>query len=115
MVANSLDKGNKLNAFDHILGGNHLVQYWYGCGQNVHQIKLNNLKLFELVVLAQVVHNFEPQYLFFDTNLYWYCNMLADAVVEIFDVDKSINPGDAERERKYAWMTIDPHTSDISG
>ena len=104
VLADSLDKGDKLDACNRILGGHHLFQYWYGCGQNAWQIELNNLKLFELIVLAEVIYNFEPLYTFFDRNYYWYCNILADAVIQIFSLDSSINPEDVARQTKYMPM-----------
>ena len=113
VLADSLDKGDKLDAFDRILGGHHLLQRRYGCGQNARQIKPNNLKLFELIVLAEVIHNFDPLYTFFDRNCYWYCNMLADAVIQIFGLDTSINPEDVARQEKY--LPINPYQTEISG
>lgn len=113
-VLDSLDKGEKTAAFDRILGESHTEGRRYGYGQNARQIKPNNLKLFELLVLAQVVHDFSPLYSLLERNCYWYCNIVVDAVVEIFGLDESISPGDSERKNHYSPIA-DPYRSDISG
>ena len=79
------------------------------------QIKPNNLKLFELVILANVVHDFAPNYSLMGKNCFWFCNMMFDAIIEIFHLDKSINPKDDERLKKFVPVLIDPHNCAISG
>jgi hypothetical protein len=113
MLSDSLDKGEKSQALDRILGENVILRRRYGLGQNARQIKPNNLKFFELVVLAQAVHDFAPHYSHLGRNCYWFCNIMIDAIIEIFGLDDSISPEDSARETQY--MPIDPHQSTISG
>lgn len=113
-VSDSFDKGGEqTGAFDRIFGDSAILQRRYGFGRNARQIKPNNLKLFELLVLAEAVHDFAPTYSRLGKNCYWFSNILMDAVIEIFGLDHSISAGDGGRETKYT--PIDPYQSEISG
>lgn len=112
-IIDSFDKGEMLAALDHFLGeGSITTKLQYAKGRSVQQIK-SNLKSFELVVLANVVHGFAPDYKLMGKNYYWLCNMMFDAIIEIFYLDESINPKDDEIVEKF--VPIDPHNSVISG
>lgn len=111
--AESFDKDKNVEALDRIFGENVVLQHRYGLGRNAWQIKPNNLKLFELMVLSEVVHNFAPRYSLLDKNCYWYCNMVIDAIVVIFRLDDSISPGDDHRKTKFT--PTNPHQLSISG
>jgi hypothetical protein len=105
MVSDSFDKGDKKAALDRILGSNVILQRRYGLGQNARQIKPNNLKLFELMVLAQAVHEFAPHYSQFHRNCYWFGNMIIDAVTEICPGSWT-SPGDEDGGNIYKKSLI---------
>jgi hypothetical protein len=110
-VLDSLDNGDKVEgALDQVLGQKFVLQSRYGLGRNARQIKPKDLKLFELMVLAQVVHDFAPSYSRLNRNCYWFSNIMVDAVMNIFGLDSSISPGDASRNAKFA-----SYVSNISG
>lgn len=112
-VSESLDKGgDKMGACDRMLGESAITRRRYGIGRNARQIKPNNLTLFELAVLAEAVHDFASDYSYLERNCYWFCNMVVDAIIEIFHVDDSVDPKDG---RICQYKPIDPYQSDISG
>jgi hypothetical protein len=112
-ISESLDKEDKIESVDRILGEFAINRRRYGVGQNARQIKPNNLKLFELLVLVQVVQDFAPRYSLLERNCYWFCNIILDSVIEVFGLDNSICPEDDDRKAQY--VPIDPHQSNISG
>jgi len=112
-ISDSLEKGSKMDAFDRILGESAVLHRRYGFRRNARQIKPNNLKLFEFLLVAKVVHDFAPFYSRLDRNCYWFCNIIIDAIIEIFGLDNSIDPADTVRTAQYS--PIDPHHSEISG
>lgn len=114
-VLNSFNKGEKEEALDQILGEAYILTRRFGMGRNARHIKPNNLKFFELLVLANVVHEFASDYTLLDKNCYWFCNMIFDAIIEIFHLDESISPEDVGREKKYPKIPTNPHNSEISG
>jgi len=101
-VSDSKDKGDsKMCALDRVQGGNLILSSRYGCGRNARQIKPKGMSLFNLIVLAQVVHNFAPHYSTLNRNCYWYTNMIFDACLEIFQDDESTTPEDDKRKKKF--------------
>jgi hypothetical protein len=106
-LSDSFRKGDRIEALDQILGEGIFLGSRYSRGHIARQIKPQNLKLFELLVLAQAVHEFAPQYSVADRNCYWFGNIILDAVIEIFGLDTSVNPGDGGREASH--VQIDPH------
>ena len=116
VMIDSFDKGDKSAAIDRFVGeGSITTKRQYVKGQNARQIKPNNLKLFELVILANVVHDFAPNYSLMGKNCFWFCNMMFDAIIEIFHLDELINLKDDERLKKFVPVPIDPHNCAISG
>jgi hypothetical protein len=87
-VKHSLKGDNKAIAYDRILGESYLLQTRYGCGRNALQIKPNDLKLFELIVIASAVHDFAPEYTMLERNCFWFCNMVVDVLMEVVNVDE---------------------------
>jgi hypothetical protein len=89
-VSQSLDNVKRnnveVNACDRILGEAFLHQSAYGCGRVAVEIMPSNLTLFEMVVIAQAVHDFAPQYTMLERNCYWFCNMVVDVLMEVNSV-----------------------------
>jgi len=112
-VSDSLDKGGKTDAFNRVSGESYILQPQYGRGQNVWQIKPNNLKFFEFLVLTKVMHDFAPIYSRLDRNCFWFGSMVINAIIKIFELDNSISPEDDARKAQY--KPIDPYLSEISG
>ena len=112
-VSDSLEKDGKLPAFDRLSGESYILRHRYGSGKNARQIKPNNLKMFEFILLASVVHGFAPYYSRLKNNCYWFSNMMIDAIIELFGLDNSISPEDATRTTTYT--PIDTHLASISG
>jgi hypothetical protein len=86
VVSDSLDKdGNtRLKALDQILGEKFIFQPRYGKGRRGREIQPNSLTFFELIILAQTVHEIAPHYSTFDKNCYWFCNTVFDACKVIY-------------------------------
>lgn len=99
------------DALDRVQGENKIKGEKYGCGQTARQITPKNLKLFELVVLANVVHEFAPVYTFIDRNCFWFCNFMLDAVLELWPNEDK--PG--LQVGAHTKVPIDPHNTEISG
>ena len=68
-------------AQDKFTGGKHLELY-ANQFQNVRQIVPESLSLFELVVLADVVHDHDPLYSLLRGQCYWFVKTICDVVVE---------------------------------
>ena len=66
------------------LGESYTIQSRYGKGQKALHFRPNSLTFFELMILAQVVHEFALQYSTLEKNCFWFCNMVFDACRVIF-------------------------------
>ena len=86
VVCESLDKvgDTRMNALDRVLGESYTIQSRYSKGQKALHFRPNSLTFFELMILAQVVHEFAPQYSTLEKNCFWFCNMVFDACRVIF-------------------------------
>ena len=86
VVSESLDKDGdtRMNALDRVLGESYTIQSRYDKGQKALQFEPNSLTFFELMILAQVVHEFAPQYSTLEKNCFWFCNTVFDACKVIF-------------------------------
>ena len=107
-LSNSLNKGEKMDAFNQILGDAAILLPWYSTGRSLCQIKPHNLTLFQLLLLANVVHEISPQYSNVEKNCYWYANVIVDAVISMFGVhnddpkaDDDPASYDATRKRRF--------------
>ena len=85
-LSDSLDNGEKMDAFNQIFGDATILLPWYSTGRSSCQIKPHNLTLFQLLLLANVVHEISPQYSNVEKNCYWYANVIVNAVISIFGV-----------------------------
>lgn len=110
-VAKAKKKGSKLDSSDRILGHEWVFNSGYLNGQNGRQIAPINMSLFDLVVLAQVVHEFAPEYSTLEHNCYWYCNIIVDACIELFELE-AIGPITKDSETR---VKFGPHDTAVSG
>ena len=102
--------GNDKPAVDRLLGQGSIYDSRYSCRQNAQQLKPRDATLFDLILLAQTVHDFAPNYLRYSKNCFWYCGLIFDACLELFPDDNSISTGDEERRTKF-----EPYDTAISG
>jgi hypothetical protein len=73
-----------MSGFDRVLGNSYVNQPRYGKGQKALELKPNSLTFFELIILAQTVHEFAPQYSTLEKNCYWFCNTVFHACKVIY-------------------------------
>jgi len=109
-ASESMDKNDKREALDRFLGESYVDDQRYLSGRYVKQIKPKSLNLFELVVLAHVVHREGPKYTRLKNNCFWFTTTLFDLVISIFGNDISSTPEDTIREKRYR-----PHDPDMPG
>lgn len=93
-ISDSAVKSTKTKANDRIVGGHHIKRYKYGIAQQAGSFKPKSLKLFDMIILAQAVHEYAPEYTPLDKNCYWFCSLVYSATMEIFGILK--NPKIAE-------------------
>ena len=91
-ISNSLDNQMSV-AFDRIQGEVAVKGPKYGCGQIAQQIRPKDMKLFELAVLADVVHNFALQYSLLDKNCFWFCSLILNSVKLLWKFEEFEQPG----------------------
>jgi hypothetical protein len=86
VVLESLDKDGKIQmrGFDQVLGNSYVNDPWYSKGQKALELRPNSLTFFELIILAQTVHEFALQYLTLEKNCYWFCNMVFHACKVVY-------------------------------
>jgi hypothetical protein len=104
VLTNSINKDGERAALDRLQGENKLFSSRYAYGQNARWIKPKQLSLFELVVLAETVHEFNSAYTTLQWNCFWFGHTIFDAVVHIYGVEDSISPEDGERQHKFVSM-----------
>jgi hypothetical protein len=73
-----------MSGFDRVLGNSYVNQPWYSKGQKALELEPNSLTFFELIILAQTVHEFAHQYSTLEKNCYWFCNMVFHACKVIY-------------------------------
>ena len=100
-VSESLDKLDCPTALDQFLREAFVDSPQYTSARCVRQLKSKNLKLFELVLLAHVVHMEAPTYTCLKHNCYWYITTFFDAIVVCWGPDPSTTPGDLRKETKF--------------
>jgi hypothetical protein len=70
-------------AEDRILGSSYVKRASYGSGRVVSEINIGYFSLFDLALLADVVHNVSPKYSLFKTHCYWFTKIMCDAVEQL--------------------------------
>lgn len=111
-ISESKDKSAEslpLDANDKLLGQEFTVNAQFACSQNARVLTPKNLTLFELVILAQTVHEHAPHYTLLGKNCFWYCNMIFDACIELFQ------PDDFDITAVNGVTKFTPHEKGISG
>lgn len=80
----SVERLSQRQAHDRILGENFLYTEYYGCSKTVQFFKPKCLNLFDLVLLANVVHDQFPTYSLLSTQCYFYSHLVYLAAREHF-------------------------------
>jgi hypothetical protein len=86
-ILGSLDKGTMTKAVDKLHGEAYIRRSRFSKGQTVGQIQTHGLSLFQLLVLAQTIHEYAPCYSTLGRNCYWYASILMHTTAEIVGVD----------------------------
>ena len=86
-IKDNSPSGLSTGAIDKLLGQGLTFNARYACSENTRVLKPKNLSLFDLVILAETVHNHAPSYSIVGKNCYWYANIVFDACVELFPPD----------------------------
>jgi hypothetical protein len=105
-VSESLGKEIYCLAVDRILGQSYVSSRNYGSSRNLRNLKPRDLTFFELLFLAHIVHEREPQYSRLQKNCYWYANTIFETVAHLFGIDSSISDYDTDLEVQYS--PVDP-------
>jgi hypothetical protein len=84
-------------AGDQFVMGQHPSQL-YGGGQIMRQLRPDNLTFFQLITLAETVHNYDPLYTLFKRQCYWYANTIYRVIEQThtFSERMSHEPEDPE-------------------
>jgi hypothetical protein len=100
LISESLNKSDSIPALDRFLGKNNFVSSSRYHGQIVAYFKPHQLTLFDLAVLAQVVHNMHPRYTILGEQCYF---MPALSILqEIF----GISPSQSADEKKTLYTRL---------
>ena len=70
-------------AGDQFIVGRH-PSHVYGGGQIMRQLQPSNLTFFQLIILAEIVHNHDPLYQLFKRQCYWYSNTIYQTIAQSF-------------------------------
>ena len=65
--------------------GSKYLEVYADMTQNIRQICPQSLSLFELVVLADAIHNYDPQYTVLKRQCFWFATTLCDVVIGEYD------------------------------
>ena len=76
------------HADDRFVGGKHLETYAL-YSHNIQQIACNSLSLFDLVVLADTVHNHNPLYSIFKSQCFWFCSIICRIISREYDCNSA--------------------------
>jgi hypothetical protein len=68
-------------AEDCFVGGKN-IGFYLQSAHNIRQIRPSSFSLFDLVVLADAVHNHDPLYSLLSSHCYWYANIICDVIVK---------------------------------
>ena len=78
-------------ACDWLEGENFTTHTRQACGQNARfLLPKKEVLLFELVLLAQVVHEHAPKYTYLGTNCFYYCSYIFAAAAELSHSEESL-------------------------
>lgn len=100
LVSDSINKTVKVPAVDRILGGSNIGSMKYH-GQNVQYFKPKRLSLFELVLLAKVVHEKYPVYSLLYSQCFFYARLVYAAAESYAQVLTSENADKTQKDLVY--------------
>jgi hypothetical protein len=99
-----IDKSDDTPAVDRFLGQNYLRSPHYH-GQIVAYFKPDKLTIFEVILLAHVVHEMHPTYTLLGEQCYFYTRIIYAATQQIFGV----SPSKSANENEDLVYFIDSH------
>ena len=83
--AHALARSRESLANDVILGAGYMRKAWYRSTRVVRKVTPSKLTLFELALLADVVHNVAAIHSLFENHRYWFMKIICDAIVALSD------------------------------
>jgi hypothetical protein len=86
LISDSLDKIGYSPAYNYFLGQNTMKRKKYAEAETVQINRLKNLKLFQLVVLAHVVHKLHPWYVLLRQQCFFFASVIIFTIEERFGV-----------------------------
>jgi hypothetical protein len=86
LISDSLDKIDYTPAYDYFEGQNTMRKKNYAEAETVRIIRPKNLKLFQLVVLAHVVHKLHPRYALLRQQCFFFASVIVFTIEERFGV-----------------------------
>jgi hypothetical protein len=89
------DESPRKPAIDRFLGEDHVYMSWWQ-GENVRYFKPNRLTLFEIALLANVVHKLHPEYSCLQDHSYHYVDLVYSAIEKHFGVCCSEDASDQD-------------------
>jgi hypothetical protein len=78
-------------AYDTFRGGRSVEQYAHSI-HNIRQLSPSGLSLFDLVVLADCIHESEPDYTTLGTQCFWFASMVCNVVEQEYTSDVITGP-----------------------
>lgn len=104
LMTHVIDKSDDTPAVDRFLGQNYLRSPHYH-GQIVAYFKPDKLTIFEVILLAHVVHEMHPTYTLLGEQCYFYTRIIYAATQQIFGV----SPSKSANENEDLVYFIDSH------
>jgi hypothetical protein len=84
-------------------------------GQVIRQIKPKNLNLFDLALLADIVHKQDRLYSLFENQRYLYANLICDAVVALYNCEQLQDHRGATYSRDNVHIPPNDHSPKLAG
>ena len=80
----------------------------YGGGQIMRQLKPHNLTFFQLITLAETVHNHDPLYTLFRRQCYWYANTIYRVIEQSHTFSERVSHEPENPEYQSSDLRIPP-------
>lgn len=75
-------KGHR-QAEDRFIGGQNIAHYFHA-SHNIRQLRPEAMSLFDLAVLADVVHDHDPLYSLFQHQCFWFASLVCEVVESVY-------------------------------
>jgi hypothetical protein len=104
LISDSLNISDISPAFDRFMGENHVNSpRWQG--QKIQSMIIHDLTLFDLVILAHVIHELYPTYSILKEQCYFYAGLVYNSVRAQWDVSDC--PTDPRQSGRYQGMKVE--------